>query len=249
MPGYNIDDTILWKYCTATPNDNFEQLHGEAWVWHNFLSKEECDSILNKAFSKEWEHIDKTSLEILGDFSSRVASGFKENVSVKPFEFLRMYKRGQGMLPHTDIYGWQNRILEGIVGKDHNKDTVEFGYASFSTLLYLNDNYKGGEIVYQEYEVEYKPQAGDLLIHSPEVIHGVKKVQSGKRYFAQSAIDQMYLMDREFRESFKIPEAPKDAQTVKIEGDFDFHVLGSAIHNKRLNEWAKTQDNFLEYAD
>jgi hypothetical protein len=248
MSGYNVEDTIVWKYCSSIPNDNFEQIHGEAWVWHNFLSKEECNSIVDEALSKEWQMPDRVDLDILKDLTPKISSGFKGDVRVKPFDHLRMYKEGQGMLPHTDIYGWQNRILNGIVDKNYEKETVEYSYASFSTLIYFNDNYTGGELVYPEYNIEYKPKAGDLLIHSPEVIHGVKKVKSGLRYFAQAAIDQMYLMDKEFHDSFKIPKT-ESSNIVKIEGDFDFHVLGATIHNKRLKEWAKTQDNFLEYAN
>jgi hypothetical protein len=56
-------------------------------------------------------------------------------------------------------------------------------------------------------------------------------------------------MDKEFYYSFKIPAVSEDTHSIAIEGDFDFHVLGATIHNKRLNEWAKTQDNFLEYAN
>ncbi len=53
-----------------------------------------------------------------------------------------------------------------------------------ATLIYLNDNYSGGEIYFPEYDIEIKPKAGDLICFpdNPNYVHGVKKVESGTRY-------------------------------------------------------------------
>jgi hypothetical protein len=51
-------------------------------------------------------------------------------------------------------------------------------------LFYINDDYEGGELVYTEKNIIFKPKANTLIIHggAKEFTHGVKKVTSGERY-------------------------------------------------------------------
>lgn len=53
-----------------------------------------------------------------------------------------------------------------------------------ATLIYINDNYDGGEIYFPEHGVGFKPQPGDLLCFpdNPDFVHGVKPVQGSVRY-------------------------------------------------------------------
>ena len=53
-----------------------------------------------------------------------------------------------------------------------------------ATLVYLNDDYSGGEIYFPEYDLTFKPEPGDLLTFpdNPNYIHGVKPITSGTRY-------------------------------------------------------------------
>jgi hypothetical protein len=55
-----------------------------------------------------------------------------------------------------------------------------------ATLIYLNDNYQGGEIYFPEYNIYIKPKIGDLIAFpdNPNFIHGVKEITSGVRYTA-----------------------------------------------------------------
>lgn len=53
-----------------------------------------------------------------------------------------------------------------------------------ATLIYINNDYDGGEIYFPEYDISYKPEPGDLLTFpdNPDYIHGVKAISSGIRY-------------------------------------------------------------------
>lgn len=53
-----------------------------------------------------------------------------------------------------------------------------------ATLIYINDDYDGGEIYFPEYDISHKPKMGDLLMFpdNPRYIHGVKPVLNGIRY-------------------------------------------------------------------
>lgn len=51
-------------------------------------------------------------------------------------------------------------------------------------VIYINDNYSGGEIYYPKKDIAIKPNARSLVIHpgTEEYTHGVKPVESGLRY-------------------------------------------------------------------
>jgi hypothetical protein len=53
-----------------------------------------------------------------------------------------------------------------------------------TTLIYLNDDYEGGEIYFPEHGISIKPEAGDLVCFpdNENYVHGVMPVISGTRY-------------------------------------------------------------------
>lgn len=55
-----------------------------------------------------------------------------------------------------------------------------------TTLIYLNEDYEGGDIYFPELNISIKPQEGDLLCFpdTPDFVHGVKPIKEGTRYTA-----------------------------------------------------------------
>jgi hypothetical protein len=53
-----------------------------------------------------------------------------------------------------------------------------------ATLVYINDDYSGGDIYFPAYNMSFKPEPGDLLCFpdNPNFIHGVRPIISGTRY-------------------------------------------------------------------
>jgi hypothetical protein len=53
-----------------------------------------------------------------------------------------------------------------------------------ATLVYLNDEYQGGDIYFPKYEMSFKPEPGDLLCFpdNTNFIHGVKPIVKGTRF-------------------------------------------------------------------
>lgn len=53
-----------------------------------------------------------------------------------------------------------------------------------ATLIYINDDYSGGEIYFPDLGIEIKPSAGDLICFpdTPDFVHGVRKITLGSRY-------------------------------------------------------------------
>ena len=52
-------------------------------------------------------------------------------------------------------------------------------------LLYINDDYVGGELYFPEYELEIKPKAKTLITFpaTDDYLHGTRKVVSGSDRF------------------------------------------------------------------
>lgn len=74
---------------------------------------------------------------------------------------------GASMGPHTDGYDGHSNL-------------------AFSSVLYLNDNYEGGEINFPNHNIKIKPKKGSLIIFPSQdpFIHEVKPVLSGDRYMS-----------------------------------------------------------------
>jgi predicted 2-oxoglutarate/Fe(II)-dependent dioxygenase YbiX len=51
-------------------------------------------------------------------------------------------------------------------------------------VIYVNENYSGGELYYAKLGLEIKPKRGMLVIHSAASMyeHGVREVTAGVRY-------------------------------------------------------------------
>lgn len=57
-------------------------------------------------------------------------------------------------------------------------------WRSHGSVMYLNDDYDGGEIFYPNLDIEVTPEAGMLAIHRADIVytHGVKQVTNGVRH-------------------------------------------------------------------
>ena len=77
-------------------------------------------------------------------------------------------------------------LLRYEVGEEY-KEHVDCGNGVFRTLsaiLYLNDDYVGGELVFPELDLVIKPKAGDLLLFPSNFsyVHKAAPITSGTKY-------------------------------------------------------------------
>jgi len=80
------------------------------------------------------------------------------------------YGKGQKFINHIDDYSEKTRRI--------------------STILYLNDDYIGGEILFPRFNISYKPKANDFILFPSTFVynHSVLEVTQGKRYAVVSWI-------------------------------------------------------------
>jgi hypothetical protein len=90
---------------------------------------------------------------------------------------LQKYKVTEGnwaIAPHADRFN-----AEGVDYASNTSQYVTKGY-----ILYFNDDYEGGEVVYTKKEYRIRPKAGMILVHSgfEDYEHAVTPVESGERH-------------------------------------------------------------------
>lgn len=78
---------------------------------------------------------------------------------------------GYELLPHADS--------ENPNGAPH-----PYPWRDLAVVLYLNDNYEGGEIYFPNLDIEIKPTPGMLVVFPGTLffLHGVRKVTAGMRH-------------------------------------------------------------------
>ena len=75
---------------------------------------------------------------------------------------IRRYDAGSVMFPHED-YGVPLR-------------------PKYTSLLYFNDNYEGGELAFPKENISIKPKAGSIIVFPSFFVHEVKLLKNGTRY-------------------------------------------------------------------
>lgn len=53
----------------------------------------------------------------------------------------------------------------------------------WTVLVYLNDNYKGGDLYFDDLDLTISPSAGSIIFFSTDEMHTARQVTSGNKYF------------------------------------------------------------------
>ncbi len=126
------------------------------------------------------EHVDTRSLEtdvnavIRHIFKNIVAPHFKVEIEWYERPEILRYRDGGKYVPHADSENWidTERRWKRVINRD------------LSILIYLNDEFEGGEISFSNFGFDLKPSSG-LLVAFPSdhrYLHEAQLVKSGVRY-------------------------------------------------------------------
>jgi hypothetical protein len=102
-------------------------------------------------------------------------------------EIGKLFKTYRGMNGLDDLisfYDWiVMRYEKGSFFKNHKDDGPMFD-RTVSVIVYLNDDFVGGEIEFPGFNVLHKPRAGDVLFFPSSYVynHNIKEVTEGTRY-------------------------------------------------------------------
>jgi len=114
---------------------------------------------------------------------SRVMSEqYKKDLDMRTFFFSKMVE-GAALNEHYDNY--ENSGREFNPYGTNPKVMEKIGFESdYSSLLYLNNEYEGGEIEFPQYDLKLKPKPGTFIFFKGDMdaFHKVNEVISGERY-------------------------------------------------------------------
>lgn len=183
----------------------------DIYVYPNFVSAEECDSIL-----KSIKEIPEDAW--VGRFNEGM-QGYE--IAYHPVEQIKTINdRLISMLDEGVYLGWSlaaTRMKKGFVGPHHSdnfdflktveasqnlKDGEDFDMAENNIaglIMYFND-FDGGELYYSNQDITYAPKAGDLVIHSSQMhcMHQVQEVKSDIRYSHSSHLYNLIKVPKGF---------------------------------------------------
>jgi hypothetical protein len=169
----------------------------------HFLTKEECDALI------AYYEADKDSWQETCFFNTRVMDPFaparngKSNVIVNEDFFTSLRARLQQY--GEDAMGRELKNLTlsahkwypGAYASDHydnaelDKTANAWQDNKMVTIIYLNDNYEGGNLTFSEHGLSIAPKQGTMIAFDVgiENLHGVSKVITGERYTILASFD------------------------------------------------------------
>jgi hypothetical protein len=161
---------------------------------YDFVSKEDCQYLIDYviksnawSFSEDafWNNRvfypellpDNNELKIkmssiLKKTKSFIAKEYNlENVYADTFHIVRWFD-GQFQPPHQDN---MENVMYGV---------DFFKHRSYGSIIYLNDNFEGGETFYPQYDIAIAPKSGKLAVHlgDGDHLHSVNEIKNGTRY-------------------------------------------------------------------
>jgi hypothetical protein len=95
----------------------------------------------------------------------------KDNIGLT-WLLIREYNAGSSMSAHSDMYSYLTKNSEKVKPE-------------LTAIIYLNDNYFGGQINFVNDELCITPKAGSLVIFPSNKIHEVLQINEGNRYMTQ----------------------------------------------------------------
>lgn len=175
---------------TVLPSGYFGTSSDLIYIVENFLSKEEIEQLLIAArnldiwqesqFRNKYSNINKLQKEcpeiylLLEDISLRwktLVSKFF-NVEIKTYiNPISKWPIGGSQKPHADKE-WE----DGSPGHQN--------YYDIGSVIYLNDDYEGGEIYFPDHNIDLRPKPGTAIAFPGDLffMHGVKELSKTERY-------------------------------------------------------------------
>jgi len=177
-PEFLDKNIIYYKDVISNPNDvvkYFEEENSEKW--EDWLSSDNKN--IRHGFSKRVAfsdyHKDPKLITIANEVKDAITFAIKhyrseisgKSVSIPPFFDIKKYTDGADMGMHAD-----------------SEDNSDKKHPLLSAVLYLNDEYVGGEIEFIRQGINLKALAGSLVIFPsvPPYYHRPMPVASGTKY-------------------------------------------------------------------
>lgn len=167
-----------WHNVLDNPSELVETIPEEKWKY--YTNKGGGETIIGRsAFLWNGENLHsevmKAFFDCVIEYSESNNLPFnKENVG-QDWLLIREYNPGSKMSAHSDMYSYLKKDGKQVV-------------PSLTAILYINDDYVGGEIDFINDDLCIKPKAGSMVIFPSNLQHEVLEILSGNRYMTQTYV-------------------------------------------------------------
>lgn len=139
-------------------------------------------------YNNQFENLEEENRNLLYSINKKISLDYSLSEDIYP-EYLGLVKWEIGDVQHPHADG------EEVNGKH------QFYWRNFGCVLYLNDDYDGGEIYFPNQNIEIKPKPNTLVFFpgTLEFLHGVNPITKGIRYTLTSfwTFDKLHKMNYE----------------------------------------------------
>lgn len=163
--------------------------------YKNFLSNEECQSIIDYFNTKEdlWQDTCFYNTSVIYPLApmefysdNKITEGYFHSLRNR-LSVVAEETAGRGL---TNLTLSGHRWLPGSFAADHSDNSELDGTPNawqdnkFVTIIYLNDNYSGGDLTFSQHNISISPSAGSVIAFDPGFnnLHGVTEITEGNRY-------------------------------------------------------------------
>jgi hypothetical protein len=159
---------------------NVDQLADHIFYIKNFLSKEELEyfmKIIEEAPEDSWsilnnQHHESFHNKFYDHNDDYINKTVREKMNNIPFNLSKICISGSNRVLRQSPGNHMAAHVDEINGEPNG------AIREYAAVIYLNDNYSGGELSYLRLNLQVKPDAGSILIFKtgPEYLHEVKNV-------------------------------------------------------------------------
>jgi Rps23 Pro-64 3,4-dihydroxylase Tpa1-like proline 4-hydroxylase len=160
-------------------------MNKNVFVLENFITNEECLEIIKEFSVKIWDAKDpfiQTGFSISEDDAVGYYYNNSSNLN------LIFNKMGAAMSSHygkkVELKSMFHSIMNpGAINPLHWDNYIDDGEEDISALLYLNEDFTGGDLVFPDHDIRITPKAGTFVFFmgTEDYHHTVEKILSGHR--------------------------------------------------------------------
>lgn len=167
-----------WHDVLENPSDLIEGIEDDRWEYYTNRGGGETiigrASILHKG-EEFHTKATKAFLDCVSEYSSSNGLSFNDDNVGTDWLLVREYNTGSKMSAHNDAYSYVKKDGQPVK-------------PSLTAILYINDDYTGGEIDFIHDDVKIKPKAGSMVVFPSNKQHEVLEILSGNRYMTQTYV-------------------------------------------------------------
>ena len=198
------------------------------YIIENFLSKDDCEHILNDLIDKNEKKLGRFGDRVRLDQKNRYENVLKHKQAFfleKKLDNIKieLYKRFNCFLVYHEKWkiGYYNGNDNSFY-TEHRDNQCRISHRNVSCIIFLSepDSYTGGELYLRELDKSFKLNKGSVIFFDSNLMHGVRPVTYGDRYVAISFLfdaqtgynrkgfNYLNATNIEYRRKFLLPLTP-----------------------------------------